>query len=318
MTTIQPTSNQATIRPKISVVVAVYKVEQYIERCCRTLFGQTLDNIEYVFVNDCTPDRSIDVMRQVLAEFPNRRNQVHVINHKHNQGVAATRQHGIEAATGEYIIHCDPDDWVELNMYETLYAAAKSNGVQMATCDFKFMYTNGRTRQKSERPEQMNGLGVMEGICGIRRKILWGVLWNKLIAAECYVQGCHFVSSVNVYEDELFLFQLLPHIDRVVHIDRVLYYHQRHNESILSKASQDKERSAHNTQILCDWVQRNIVASDNPAVSRCGKSYIIKHLFCPAFTLGVYSSQQWRVHFGQYRSYISCYKAQLPPPIIAV
>ena len=96
--------------PKVSVVIPVYGVEKYIERCARTLFEQTIDDIEYIFVNDCTKDRSIEILEQVIKDYPQRKGQIRIENMLTNSGQAAVRRCGIELATGEYIIHCDSDD----------------------------------------------------------------------------------------------------------------------------------------------------------------------------------------------------------------
>lgn len=72
-------------RPKVSVVVPVYNVEPWIERCARSLFGQTLDDMEFIFVDDCTPDNSIAVIERVVAEYPRRVAQTHIV-HQENQG----------------------------------------------------------------------------------------------------------------------------------------------------------------------------------------------------------------------------------------
>lgn len=90
---------------KVSVIVPVYKVEKYIERCARSLFNQTLDDIEYIFVDDCSPDRSIEILNQVIGDYPRRKDQVQIIHHASNQGLALARQTGLKAATGEYIAH---------------------------------------------------------------------------------------------------------------------------------------------------------------------------------------------------------------------
>ena len=111
--------------PKVSICIAVYNVEKYIEQCVRSLFEQTLDDLEYIFVDDASPDASIDVLLRVLEDYPHRKNQVKLLRHETNQGVAVARKDAIAAATGEYIIHCDPDDWVDLDMYEKLYVKAK-------------------------------------------------------------------------------------------------------------------------------------------------------------------------------------------------
>ena len=85
---------------KVSICVPVYGGEKYIANCARSLFGQTYDNIEYVFVNDCTKDRSIEVVQQVAEEFPHRKSSLKIVNHEKNSGLAASRRTGVENATG--------------------------------------------------------------------------------------------------------------------------------------------------------------------------------------------------------------------------
>lgn len=120
--------------PKVSVVIPVYNVEPYIERCARSLFEQTLDDIEYIFVNDCTPDRSMEILECVLSQYPHRQSQVTIINNAENLKQAGARTVGMKAATGDYMIHCDPDDWVERDMYETMYQKAVETDADIVTC----------------------------------------------------------------------------------------------------------------------------------------------------------------------------------------
>ena len=111
-------------KPKVSVIVPIYGVEAYIERCAVSLFEQTLDDIEYIFVNDCTPDESMKILSHVLSRYPHRTDQVVIINQPKNMGAAKAREVGIKAAKGEYIIHCDSDDWVDKDMYFLMYQEA--------------------------------------------------------------------------------------------------------------------------------------------------------------------------------------------------
>ncbi len=123
--------------PKVSVVIPVYNASAYIERCTRTLFGQTLNDIEYIFVNDCTQDNSIEKLLNILEEYPQRKNRVKIINHQINTGVGQARIDGISEATGDYVIHCDSDDYIDLDFYEKLYCKAIESGADVicANCD---------------------------------------------------------------------------------------------------------------------------------------------------------------------------------------
>ena len=77
--------------PKVSVIIAVYGAEKYIEKCARSLFEQTLNDIEYIFVDDCTPDKSMDILISVLSDYPNRNNQINIIHNLTNLGLGSTR-----------------------------------------------------------------------------------------------------------------------------------------------------------------------------------------------------------------------------------
>ena len=93
--------------PKVSVIIPIYGVEKYIERCVRSLFEQTLDDIEYLFIDDCSPDGSVRIIMRILDEYPNRKEQVIIHRMEQNSGQAKVREWGMKNATGDYVIHCD-------------------------------------------------------------------------------------------------------------------------------------------------------------------------------------------------------------------
>lgn len=121
---------------KVSVIVPIYKVEPFIKRCANSLFEQTLQNVEYIFVDDATPDNSIHLLKEVVAFYPNRNEQIHIIHHKVNKGLPAARNTGLEMVSGEYIFHCDSDDYVEPDMLEKLYQKAEETNADMVWCDW--------------------------------------------------------------------------------------------------------------------------------------------------------------------------------------
>ena len=94
----------------VSILIPVYNVEKYIERCARSIFEQTYQNLEIIFVDDCTPDNSIEILRRVLGDYPYRQPQTHIIRHDHNRGLGAARNTAMDAATGDYIYFIDSDD----------------------------------------------------------------------------------------------------------------------------------------------------------------------------------------------------------------
>ena len=167
--------------PMLSVCAAVYGVDEYIGQCARSLFGQTLkSDVEFIFVDDATPDRSMEILEEVLEEHPDRKPQVRIIRHEHNLGITAARRSAVAAARGRYIIFCDPDDWVDAGLYGELCDAARKTGADCICCDYISEYPNGSciTRRLEETDS------VTEMLHSILSGTARGVLWNKLFRRE--------------------------------------------------------------------------------------------------------------------------------------
>lgn len=215
------------IRPKVSVVIAVYNVENYIAQCCHSLFSQTLDNIEYIFVNDCSPDNSIAVAKSVLEEYPHRKHQVKIIEHSVNLGVSRTREDGVKAATGEYIIHCDSDDWIETNMYELLYEKAISEQAGMVMCDVYYHDpVTSRSYYGEARPKDLSSKSVLASCLHAQQPLLHGSLSNKLIKAV-YYENVKWYENISFAEDLIACVQILKQPIKISYIPQALYYYRR-------------------------------------------------------------------------------------------
>ena len=106
--------------PKVSIAIPVYCVETRIERCAISLFEQSYTNIEYIFVNDCSPDDSIIILREVCEKYPERVPFIKIINHERNLGLASARNTALDNATGEFIFHVDSDDFLDKHAIELL------------------------------------------------------------------------------------------------------------------------------------------------------------------------------------------------------
>jgi glycosyltransferase involved in cell wall biosynthesis len=119
--------------PLVSILVPVYNVEQYIERCARSIFEQTYENLEYIFVDDCTPDNSIMILEQVLAEYSHRINQVKIIRHAQNEGLAVARNTSIGNAAGVFVFIVDSDDYIEKDAISTLLDIQEQTDADVVT-----------------------------------------------------------------------------------------------------------------------------------------------------------------------------------------
>ena len=230
---------------KVSVIVPIYRVEKYIEKCVRSLFEQTLKEVEYIFVDDASPDRSIDILKQIMLEYPERAKNSKIIYHTINKGPAQARNFGLAEAIGECIIYCDSDDWMEHTMLEDMYRVIQEQKVDIVTCDFRMVYNDHyvdyHTIDWSE-----------DKIASLCNYIAygWTVLWNILVKRDIYVQNkLKFFESDSAYcEDFNLSVKVLFHARKVVHLSKILYnYNQMNVGSIMRSLNKKK---MHDEQVL--------------------------------------------------------------------
>src|SRR5574344_2940798 len=162
--------------PKVSIIIPIYNVEKYIERCARSLFEQTEEDLEFIFVNDVTPDNSIQILNNVIKDYPSRKHQIKILENEKNLGVAETRLKGIMEASGEYIIHCDSDDWVDRDIYRMLYEKAKAEDLDIVWCDF--YRTDGVTNKRDIQNTNTDKVTILKYILTGKKQ---STLWNHLV-----------------------------------------------------------------------------------------------------------------------------------------
>lgn len=218
--------------PKVSVIVPIYNVSAYIERCARSLFEQTLQDMEYIFVNDCTMDDSMEVLERVLKDYPNRRAQVQIVKMSTNSRQAAVRRQGIQLASGDFIIHCDGDDWVDVDLYEMMHIEAIRRDADIVVCPIRDEYQEyGVTRLLQSLPD--NGQVILENWYN---KSVGMYAWNKLVKRSLYVD--HDIlpfEGINMWEDNGLLRRLFYYAQRVSYINKAVYHYNRMNMAAMTK-----------------------------------------------------------------------------------
>lgn len=127
----------------LSVIIPIFQVEKYIEKCARSLMEQTMrDGIEYIFIDDCSVDYSLEILERTLSSYPERRKQVKVIRQEKHIGVFRTRELGLSLSKGKYIGWCDSDDWVEKEMFSEMYRASQLHNSDIVVCNFRREFIN--------------------------------------------------------------------------------------------------------------------------------------------------------------------------------
>lgn len=221
--------------PKVSVIVPVYGVEKYIERCARSLFEQTLDDIEYLFIDDCTPDRSVEILRSVLEEYPHRKEQVVIHRMEHNAGQAIVRKWGIQNATGEYVIHCDSDDWVDMDMYRAMYEKAMVERAELVVCDYSI--SDGTQVLFSKIGcHAFTPLAFFESIMN---QVDIGALWNKMFKRKPSLTNIVWAEGA-MGEDLLLSLQMVYDIESIAYIP-VPYYYYYENPISITKSLNEQD-----------------------------------------------------------------------------
>lgn len=231
--------------PKVSIIIPVYKVEKDIERCALSLFEQTLEEIEYIFVDDCSPDNSVSILEEIIKKYPNRQPNVKIVHHEHNRGLTSARNSGMSIASGEFITHCDSDDWVEPTMYEDMYECAKRTAADAVYCDIRMVFDNCSGIYKAA-PFSYDKIEFLQNYIAS----VWTSLCNTLVKADIY-KKYNLKSPVHLSycEDFWLSVRLFHYSKKVSYIDKPFYNYNRINEASithsLNKSTEQEERKVY-------------------------------------------------------------------------
>lgn len=224
-----------TSNPKVSIIIPIWGVERYIERCAKSLFEQSFDSIEYIFVNDCTPDNSIQILHDIIELYPNRKNNIRIINHDKNKGVLEARHTGIRHASGDYIIHCDSDDWVDNNWIEALYKETELKGADLVWCD----YFKNFSDDQEIRISMATALEKSESLKSVLSTERIGSLWSSLVKRNIVTHKDIIPAKGNYGEDVMLIMQYIIYCKKQAYLNNAFYHYRVNNQSITQ--NQDKE-----------------------------------------------------------------------------
>lgn len=223
---------------KLSVIIPVYNVENYIAKCLDSVLSQADDTIEIICVNDESPDNSRAIVERYMKEYP----QLICIDQK-NGGLSAARNTGIRAARGEYIVLLDSDDWLDNDVLFKLYHTAKSKDVDVLLGNVKWIYPDKIYTEKANTAdvitEVMTGKQALEAL--MSREVYVPMAYNSICKRSFLVENELWFKDGLIYEDELWTPQVLFKADRVYASDIYHYnYLQRDNTITTSKGNQKK------------------------------------------------------------------------------
>lgn len=209
-------------RPLVTVIVPIYKVEKYIGYCAESLFAQTYSEIEYIFVNDCTPDKSVDIVRAVLEKYPERKLHVRFINNMINQGLAYCRNIGVSHAQGEYLMHVDSDDYVAKDAVENLLGTALRENADIVVSNFFLVTQTGIKNDILAYPDDKDiylkkilQRDLRVGVCG------------KFLKRKLYTEhGIEVPAGIDFGEDMVTFPRLVYYANKIALSSPFYYYNQ--------------------------------------------------------------------------------------------
>lgn len=216
---------------KVSIIVPIYGVEKYIERCANSLLSQTYSNIEFIFVDDATKDNSIGVLESVISHYPDRKNQCVILHHEKNKGLSGARNTGVSHFSGDYLLHVDGDDYLEVDAVEQLVRFVEDNPSDIVIFDSYSVSENGKNIRSTPYKNKITLL---------RDTILKTIppsIWNKMYSSRLYRSGYDTMSveGINHGEDYATTPRLIYYAETISKLNKPLYNYVIYNEESYTK-----------------------------------------------------------------------------------
>ena len=224
--------------PKVSVIVPIYNVEKYLEKCINSLLSQTLEDIQIILVNDGSKDNSGNIAKEYEK---NNKNRIIYVE-KENGGLSDARNYGLKYATGDFIAFLDSDDYIEKNAYEEMFNKAIEENADYVECDFIWEFPN-KIRVDKQYPYK----NKKEMLSFVRV-----VAWNKLIKRQLITDNnLEFPKGLR-YEDVEFTYKLIPFINKFTYVDKPFIHYVQREGSI---ANVQNERTAEIFTVLDNVIE---------------------------------------------------------------
>ncbi len=226
-------------KPKISVIIPVYNVEKYLQKCLDSVVNQTLKELEIIIVNDGSTDSSLSI----AEEFAKNDSRIKVVN-KENGGVSSARNAGLRDVTGEYISFIDSDDWIDKTMYEKMYEAGQSEDTDIIVCNAmlyienKKIFKNFCTHKNIIKKNNNSLIFVSDN----KKKLFLNmtVCWNKLFKSKFYLENEFKFPEGYIYEEPPVLFIAHAKANKIIIVPESLYYYRQRAGSYLAQKTKKR------------------------------------------------------------------------------
>ena len=222
----------------VSLVIPIFKVHNFIERCACSLFEQTLKDVEYIFVDDASPDDSIEILKSCIERYPECAGQVQILVHEQNQGLPAARNTGLAVATGEYVFHCDSDDFVEKDMLQEMYKAAKEKDADIIYSDFYLSFEKNERYMSCPSYETASDM-LKVGLLGGSMKYN---VWNKLVKRSLYIDNNINFPAGHAMGEDMTMIRLAACAKNIAYVPKAFYHYVKLNTNAYSATMSERHK----------------------------------------------------------------------------
>ena len=218
-------------------MIPCYNAENTINKCLASLFENAVsEKCEFIIVDDCSTDGSVNMIEETVLKHPNLHDNIKVISHKTNMGLAKARNTAFEKASGDYIICVDSDDWVESDYLSLLYEAARKTDADLICCDY---YVD--TAKDKKRVCAFPGMDSSACLQRLSENKYYGYLWIKLIRRSVLIDNdITWVEGIDLWEDMVISCKILPYIKTISYVNKPLYHYVSNPHSLVHTFNQNK------------------------------------------------------------------------------
>lgn len=296
--------------PKVSIIIPIYNVSDYISKCLDSIINQTLADIEIICVDDGSTDKSLEIVKG----YEENDKRVKIVTQE-NQGAGIARNSGIKIATGEYIGFVDPDDWVDSNMFEVMYNKAKKRDADIVECDFRICFEKSNKKKNRLLFNSLKTIWKIPILFGIPFKWseikhsvfkgLRAMVWNRIYRREMIIQN-KVVFPAGKGEDYPFSIDAVISANKIVHCGKVLYNYLIRANSLSYGGCSNLKMCENHPAIIKDILNKHNLFKEFEVEYRryCFYTYSNEYLSREENLVNEYKKYFSESEFSQFKSWI--------------